>query len=191
MSDGSESTEPQPTPSRVSRVERGQESRDSQVAEVYARACGPLIGLLTVMGGSRADAEEIAQDSFVKLLEHWDRVRDYDDVDAWLRTVAVRMLISRHRRHEVARRGLRRLASRTPLASPPPDGARLDLTAAVARLPLPSRAVLLLHHVHDLSVEEVATLLRVPPGTVKSRLSRARAALAPLLTDPEPERTAP
>ncbi|WP_308189763.1 sigma-70 family RNA polymerase sigma factor [Nocardioides sp. cx-169] len=148
-----------------------------------------MIGLLTVMGGSRADAEEIAQDSFVKLLEHWDKVRAYDDVDAWLRTVAVRMLVSRHRRRQLAARGLRRLASRTPLASPPPDATRLDLGDALAALPLGSRAVLLLHHVHDLPVDEVATLLRVPPGTVKSRLSRARAALAPLLADPE--RTAP
>jgi RNA polymerase sigma-70 factor (ECF subfamily) len=50
-----------------------------------------------------------------------------------------------------------------------------------------SRAVLVLHHVHDLPVEEVAHLLRVPVGTVKSRLARARAAVAPLLT----ERTTP
>lgn len=58
---------------------------DADVAGVYERACRPLIGLLTVMGGSVPDAEEIAQDAFVKLLEHWSRVRDYDD--AWLRTV--------------------------------------------------------------------------------------------------------
>jgi RNA polymerase sigma-70 factor (ECF subfamily) len=65
--------------------------------------------------------------------------------------------------------------------------------AALATLPIASRAVVLLHHVHDLPVDEVASILRVPTGTVKSRLSRARAALAPLLTDSsdttEPERT--
>ena len=162
---------------------------DADVAGVYARACPPLVGLLTVMGGSPAEAEEVAQDAFVKLLEHWDRVRDHEQVDAWLRTVAVRILISRHRRRQVARLGLQRLGSRPlPAAASVPDE-RLDVAAALATLPVGHRAVLLLHHVHDLPVDEVATLLRVPPGTVKSRLSRARAALAPLLADPDPDRS--
>ncbi|WP_134766121.1 sigma factor-like helix-turn-helix DNA-binding protein [Nocardioides sp. 1609] len=156
---------------------------EQQVEEVYARAAGPLIGLLTVLGGSRADAEEVAQDAFVRLLEHWTKVRGYDDVDAWLRTVAVRLLVSRQRRRKVATLGLGRLRARTTSTVDGPDGVRLDLGAALAALPLDHRAVLLLHHVHDLPVEEVADLLRVPVGTVKSRLSRARAALAPRLTE--------
>ena len=165
------------------------EDREAAVAGVYARACPRLVGLLTVMGGSAPEAEEIAQDAFVKLLEHWERVRDHDDLDAWLRTVAVRMLISRHRRRHVARRGLQKLGARaaTPQDTGPDD--RLDLDAAMAGLPVGHRAAVLLHHVHDLPVDEVATLLRVAPGTVKSRLSRARAALAPLLADPDQERS--
>ena len=167
-------------------MEAHQQDTEGEVAGVYARSCGPLIGLLTVMGGSATDAEEVAQDAFVKLLEHWAKVRDYDDVDGWLRTVAVRMLISRHRRRQVATLGLRRIASRTELAVSAPDsGTRLDVTQALATLPVGHRAVLLLHHVHDLPVDEVAGLLRLPVGTVKSRLSRARAALAPLLNDSE------
>lgn len=168
-----------------------QQDVHAEVAVVYGRACGPLIGLLTVMGGSTTDAEEIAQDAFVKLLEHWPRVRGYDNVDAWLRTVAVRMLISRHRRRGVAGRGLRRLAARSDTVTPPePTDTRLDLAEALASLPVGYRAVVLLHHIHDLPVDEVAALLRVPVGTVKSRLARARAALAPLLTeDTDPERT--
>jgi RNA polymerase sigma-70 factor, ECF subfamily len=46
-----------------------------------------------------------------------------------------------------------------------------------------SRAVVLLHHVHDLSVEQIAEQLQIPVGTVKSRLSRARATLAPLVSE--------
>lgn len=155
---------------------------EEEVAVVYARSSRPLTGLLGAMGGSAADAEEIAQDAFVKLLEKWPQVREYDDVDAWLRTVAVRMLISRHRRRQVATLGLRKLAARTePVRAA--DGTRLDVVRALDALPLTHRAAVLLHHVHDLPVEEVATLLRVPVGTVKSRLSRARAALTPMLTD--------
>ena len=189
MSDGSEEREPDEHLARVIGVEAHEndpDGTDGEVAQVYARACGPLIGLLTVMGGSPTEAEEIAQDAFVKLLEHWPKVRDYDDVDAWLRTVAVRMLISRHRRRQVATLGLRRIAARAELSAPAADaGSRVDVTDALATLPIGYRAVVLLHHVHDQPVDEVASLLRLPVGTVQSRLSRARAALAPLLTDPE------
>jgi RNA polymerase sigma-70 factor (ECF subfamily) len=164
---------------------------ENEVAAVYARSCGRLIGLLTVMGGSSADAEEIAQDAFVKLLEKWSSVRDYDDLDAWLRTVAVRMLISRRRRRTVATVGLGRLRARAQLAAQPgTEDERMDLLAALETLPVSYRAAVVLHHVQDLPVDEVAAVLRVPSGTVKSRLSRARAALAPLLTDsPESERS--
>ena len=172
--------EPVRLPPRVTGVE-------DEVAVVYARACGPLIGLLTVIGGSPSEAEETAQDAFVKLLVHWPTVREYEDVDAWLRLVATRLLISRHRRAKVARLGLGRLAARAAPTTSGPTPDDLDLRAALSTLPVASRAVLVLHHVHDLPVEEVAHLLRVPVGTVKSRLARARSAVAPLLT----ERTAP
>jgi RNA polymerase sigma-70 factor, ECF subfamily len=155
-----------------------------EVAALYARAFPSLVGLLTAIGGNRADAEEVAQEAFVRLLEHWGKVRDYADPEAWLRTVAVRVLVSRQRRRQVAARGLavlgRRATTALPAAGPGHD---VELEEALAGLPVDQRAVLVLHHLHDLSVAEVAELLHVPAGTVKSRLSRARAALAPLLAD--------
>ena len=162
---------------RVSRVNPDFEG----LAEFYGATCPGLIGYLTVLGGNRADAEEIAQESFVRLLEHWPRIAEYDDPRAWLRQVATRMLISRARRRKVARLGLRRLGGAT--VSEPPTGDRLDLAAALATLPVGWRAVVLLHHVDDLPLEEIASLLEIPVGTVKSRLSRARAALAPLVSE--------
>ena len=163
--------------SRVSRVDPDMDG----LAELYASACPGLIGYLTVLGGNRTDAEDIAQEAFVRLLERWPRVAGYDDPRAWLRQVATRMLISRARRRTVARLALPRLGAATSTEAPSAD--RVDLTAALATLPIGSRAVVLLHHVHDLSVEEVADVLRIPVGTVKSRLSRARAALAPLVSE--------
>lgn len=168
--------EPDQPLARVHRV------RDDGVAELYAAACPRLVGLLTVIGGSHADAEEVAQESFVRLLEQWPKVRTYEDPEGWVRTVAIRMLVSRQRRRITAATGLRRLGSRFQAVELPvePD---TDLAAALATLPVAHRAVLVLHHVDDLAVDEVAALLRIPVGTVKSRLSRARAALAPLLDD--------
>jgi RNA polymerase sigma-70 factor, ECF subfamily len=66
-----------------------------------------------------------------------------------------------------------------PPPAPPPVGAEhVDLVRALRRLPLAQREVLVLHYVAELAVERVAAELRVPVGTVKSRLARGRAALA-------------
>jgi RNA polymerase sigma-70 factor (ECF subfamily) len=154
---------------------------DAAVKALYTRGYSRLVGLLISIGGSRSDAEEVAQDAYAKLLAHWGKVGAYDDPQAWVRAVAVRLLIGRRRRATVAALGLRRLGAR-----PQPEQAALSLDAvavstALAVLPVSQRAVIVLHHLLDLPVEEVAAELHIPVGTVKSRLSRARAALAPLL----------
>jgi RNA polymerase sigma-70 factor (ECF subfamily) len=163
---------------------RSDSSLSDGVAELYARACPRLVGLLICIGASRGDAEEIAQDAYVKLLTRWERVRSFDDPEAWVRSVAVRMLISRMRRARVARLGLARLGGRHTL-QPPPSPDTVDVVTALRTLSPAHRAVVVLHHALDLSVEQVAAELDVPVGTVKSRLARARAALAPLLDDEE------
>ena len=154
------------------------------LAQLYASAGPRLVGYLTVLTGSAEDAEEVAQDTFAQALRHWTTVREYDNPTAWLYRVATRLAISRGRRSAVARRGLGRLrAVRHDHVEHPVDD-RVDLAAALAALPVEQRAVLLLHHVHDLPVKEVARQLGVAEGTVKSRLARARAALHPLLERP-------
>lgn len=157
-----------------------------EVAALYARVCPSLVGLLTAIGGDRADAEEVAQDAFVRLFEHWPKVRHYADLEAWLRTVAVRQLVSRHRRRQVASRALAAIGRRSAAAARAPDpGVDVELSEALAELSVEQRAVVVLHYLHGHTVTDVAELLHVPTGTVKSRLSRARAALAPLLVDEE------
>jgi len=154
---------------------------DDALERLYAATCPRLVSLLTAVGGNRADAEEVAQEAFVSLVERWSTVRDYDDPEGWVRHVAVRRLISRKRRQAVARLGLDRLAGRTQVAAPGPTGERVDVARALGTLPVAQRAVVVLHHGLDLPVEEVGRTLGVPTGTVKSRLARARERLAPLL----------
>jgi RNA polymerase sigma-70 factor (ECF subfamily) len=152
----------------------------ADVAALYRRTWPRLIGVLGSIGGSRADAEEVAQDAYVKLLSRWDSIRRYDDPEAWVRAVAVRTLVSRLRRQQVATRALAKLRGR-PTEVREPDGEALDVAAALARITPAQRAVVVLHHVMDLPIEQIAEELQLPPGTVKSRLARARQALAPLL----------
>jgi RNA polymerase sigma-70 factor (ECF subfamily) len=132
-----------------------------------------VLRVVAAMSDGVEDAESCVQDAFVRLIPRWERVRRYDDPEAWVRQVAVRQLLSRHRRRQVALRALPRLSRRE--EAPEPDATRIDVDAAMRTLPMPHRAVLVLHHGLGLPLDEVAALLGVPVGTVKSRLSRARA----------------
>jgi RNA polymerase sigma-70 factor, ECF subfamily len=141
-------------------------------AATYRRVVGQVFALL----GDLEEAEDVTQDAFAKASFHWRRIAAYDQPEAWVRRVAFNQAHNSTRR---ARRWLVALARLGPPAHVPavsPD--RVDLHRALRRLAPRHREVLVLRYVVELSVEEVARQLRLPPGTVKSRLSRARSALA-------------
>jgi DNA-directed RNA polymerase specialized sigma24 family protein len=78
-----------------------------------------------------------------------------------------------------------RLSGRPSAVLPDSTAESLDVARALGSLSMPHRAVVLLHHGLDLPVEVVAQELKIPVGTVKSRLARARFALVPLLRESE------
>lgn len=156
----------------------GRDAGRDGIAAFYAATYARLVGGLTVACGSRADAEEVVQEAFARLLPRWSTVSAYEDPEAWVRTVAFRLSASRWRRAKVAARGLARLGP--PAEVRPPDVARVEAERLLADLPRIYREVLVLHHAFDLSVEQIARELGVPAGTVKSRLSRGRDAAAAL-----------
>ena len=145
-----------------------------------------LIGQLTVVTGSLEDAQDAVQEAFARASTRWARLRAYDAPEAWARRVATNLATSGLRR---ARRQLAALARLgTAAAEPPGSTDRLAIEAGLRRLPLRHRQVLVLHYSADLPVDEVARQLRVPTGTVKSRLARARAALGAYLGQGQEER---
>jgi RNA polymerase sigma-70 factor (sigma-E family) len=142
----------------------------------YAAAYQRVVGQVFALLGDLAEAEDVTQDAFAKACFHWKRIAAYDQPEAWVRRVAFNQAhnsIRRARRWLVA---LARLGPPAPVPAVSPD--RVDLHRALRRLTPRHREVLVLRYVAELSVEEVARQLRLPPGTVKSRLSRARSALA-------------
>jgi RNA polymerase sigma-70 factor, ECF subfamily len=144
--------------------------------EFFAVTYGRLVGLLFAFLHDRAQAEDVVQDAFASALLRWPVLRRYHDPEAWVRTVAFRRAIDHQRRTARQLRALLRLG---PPPSLPPVGAEhVDLVRALGKLPLAQREVLVLHYVAELAVDRVAAELRVPAGTVKSRLARGRAALA-------------
>jgi RNA polymerase sigma-70 factor, ECF subfamily len=105
--------------------------------------------------------------------------------EAWIRTVAWRVAVSQHRRTLVAADKTKRLFGRSDaIAEPARSDEAMDIRAALRGLSPEHRRTLALYEMCGLSVPEVAAETGVPTGTVKSRLSRGRAALeAALGTD--------
>lgn len=146
----------------------------------YAASRGRLLGQLTLMTTDQEQAQEALQEAYLRAWLRWNRVRTMDNPEAWVRTVAWRLAVSRWRKAMVALRAQPKLAASEASAAPPSELA-LDIRAALSQLPEGQRLVLVLHELCDLSVEQVSAETGIPVGTVKSRLKRGRAALAPLL----------
>lgn len=146
----------------------------------YAATFPRLTGQLYAFTGDHGEAQDVVQEAFVRA---WDRRRTFladDAPEAWIRTVATRLAVSRWRR---AKRWLELMRGTTPPEpAPGPDPEHLALVAALRQLPEAQRMAIVLHHLCDLSVEQVASETGARVGTVKARLSRGRVSLAKLLT---------
>jgi RNA polymerase sigma-70 factor (sigma-E family) len=143
----------------------------------YARLC--WLGYL--LTGDRDEAEELAQDALVRTYNRWARVRRPNDPAAYARRVLVNRHSSRLRRALLEARYLRRNPHQQTYLPDFGEDAMV-VWAAVGRLPAHQRAVLALRYHEDLTEVEVARLLRLPLGTVKTLarrgLGRLRAELA-------------
>ena len=150
----------------------------------YARTAPGLVRQLHAMTGDLSEAQDCVQEAFARAWQRWDRLDGYDAPEAWVRTVAWRLAVSRFRRIGAGVRALRRYGAAADVPELSTD--RVALVAALARIPAAQRRAVVLHHVAGLSVREVADETGVPLGTVKARLSRGRTALAALLGEETP-----
>ena len=159
---------------------------EQQFEEFYGAVYGRLVGQLYLVTGDLHDAEgtAIVQEALTRAAARWSRLREYEVPEAWVRRVAVNLATDGFRR---ARRRLALAVRLRPGPDPdPPTLDRLAVTQALRALPHDQRAVVVLHHLLDQPVDRVAAELGVPAGTVKSRLARARRALAASLAS-QPE----
>ena len=148
---------------------------------LYESAFTRLVRVVTLVSGEQQEAEEAVQEAFVRLVSVWGRVSAYDDPEAWVRSVALRQLSNRRRKVRNGQRAIQRLDA--PQDQPGPHAEGIDITRALASLPLGQRQVVVLHYLVGLDLATVATELHIPVGTCKSRLHHARAALQPLLSE--------
>ncbi|MEQ4303012.1 sigma-70 family RNA polymerase sigma factor [Plantactinospora sp. B6F1] len=151
------------------------------ISELYAGCFRRLVVQLYAVTGDLNEAQEAVQEAFTKALAAPRRFAQLDNPEAWLRRVAVNVARTRHRRRRLLGGLLHRIGPPPVVADRSPE--HLALLAALRQLPRGQRHALALHYLVDLPVDEVAATLGVSVGTVKSRLSRGRHALAELLDD--------
>ena len=139
--------------------------------------------LAMLLTGDPTRAEELLQDSLVKLYARWRRMRSPDDAHAYLRRILTNSQISWWRRTrretlvaDVPERGYE-------AHGPHPDAD--VLRAALRALPPHQRAVVVLRHYEDLSEREIAAVLGCTVGTVKGQNARALQRLRTVLRRPE------
>jgi RNA polymerase sigma-70 factor (ECF subfamily) len=140
-----------------------------------------LLGQMYAMTGDADDAQDCVQEAYARAWQHWHTVRQADDADAWIRTVAWRIAAGRWRRHRSGLRALSRNGRPEHVAAPSPD--HVALVSALRRIRPDHRRAIVLHYLVGMSVQEIAEETGAASGTVKSHLSRGRAALAKLLGD--------
>ena len=142
----------------------------------------PLFAYLSSRMGNQLEAEEAAQESFVRAFFALKKLRKPESFYAWLLGIASRVLKEQFRTH--ARRQRDRAAAEELLATNSGTEPEYPLEEAIAVLPESYRQVILLRYYEGLSCQEVATRLGMPLGTVTKTLSRAYALLRQELAGP-------
>ncbi len=150
--------------------------------ELYRASSRRLVGQIYAMTGDMTEAQDVVQEAFARAWERRDQLDEVANREAWVRTVAARLAISRWRKAKnAATAWMRRHHETLMVEEISPD--HVALVNALRQIPEVQRQVIVLHHLCDLSVEDIARETLTPSGTVKARLVRGRAALARLLDD--------
>ena len=147
--------------------------------ECYRATSRRLLSYAYALTGDWAQAQDLAQEAYMKAWRRWDRLSQYDDIEAWLRLVVYRQATDFWRRLGQWRRAMPLLGG--PAQTGPADESTVVLNQALRQLPAAQRQVLALHYLFDLPVTRIAHDARVPVSTVKTWLARGRTALAAAL----------
>jgi len=173
----------------VALARKGREDAFRELVRRYER---PVFSLIFRMVHDSATAEDLAQDTFIKVLSHIDRYRPEFKLSSWLFKIANNVAIDHLRRRQVdtvsisgsphAQDAAETAATSFDIASG--DESALDeieskelgstIEKAIARLRPEYRSCILLRHVEGRSYEEIAATLDLPLGTVKTYIHRAR-----------------
>lgn len=144
----------------------------------YRREFRKLVAFVLALSGSRAAAEDLAQEALMVAHAQWERVSVMDRPDAWVRRVASNMAVSLYRRRKAELKAVTRLAGHRQdfIAAMEPDDEAF--WKAVRSLPKNQATAIALHYLEDRPVSDIAEVLDCSPSTAKVHLHRGRKALA-------------
>ncbi|MEU8298844.1 SigE family RNA polymerase sigma factor [Micromonospora sp. NPDC048909] len=162
--------------------------RDAEEFDAFYAACaGRVVGHVHALTGNRSEAEDAVAEAFMRAWQRWHSVREADSPEAWVRRVASRIAVSSWRKTFNRVRAHRRAAVEQSVPGLNED--HVALLQALQRLSANQRRAVVLHHLNDLSVAEVAAEMQAPVGTVKTHLARGRSAMARMLGEAHQEGT--
>lgn len=136
---------------------------------LIARYGAEVKGIARLILRNEADAEDVLAETFIRAWRRRDQLREEGALRAWLLTIATRQSLSWRRRAGAALR-LRDLGMSSSVGGPEERIPALDLLAALDRLPVRMRAVLILRYYGDLPVKVIAHAVSRSPNTVKTEL---------------------
>jgi RNA polymerase sigma-70 factor (ECF subfamily) len=155
----------------------------------YAATARRMVAAVYALTGNLADAEDAVHEAYARAWARWAQVQAGGDPSAWVRTVAQRLAVSTWRKARNRMRAHLRHGAPDALPEMSPD--HVALVAALQKLPKDQRRVIVLFHLYDLSAQAVALELGCSEGAVRTRLYRARMALAGHLGEPGEARPVP
>jgi RNA polymerase sigma-70 factor (ECF subfamily) len=157
---------------------------------LVTRHHAPLLGFLyRLTGGDRPLAEDLTQETMVRLLRGIGSYDDQRPFKPWLYQIGVNLVRDHYKQAEMRHTGSDNGEIRLIAAPERPETAVIqqqtirEAVTAVAHLPLHQRETLLLRYAEELSLAEIADILNIPVGTVKSRLSLALKRLREEMTE--------
>jgi RNA polymerase sigma-70 factor (sigma-E family) len=158
----------------------GPEDLDRLYHDQYA----DLVRVAYLLTGDSGLAEDLAQEALLRAWRNWERIRLMESVGGYVRGIVVNLAKSSLRRRLVELR--HRLVEVPPAAGSEDAAGLVDLRRALARLPLRKRVCVVLRYYGDMSEAEIATLLGISVGTVKSQTHKGLEQLRLLLADDAP-----
>jgi RNA polymerase sigma-70 factor (ECF subfamily) len=148
-------------------------SSRERFSELY-RDYGRLVRNFLFRLGARASLDDLTQETFLRAWKNLDDLREPSAAKAWLLRIALHRFYDQGRKKALPLSHFEESAISETSSSAARADARIDVERALAELPLEQRSVCLLFYVEELSISEIAKIVDIPEGTVKTRLMKAR-----------------
>ncbi len=156
-------------------IRQAQRSDQRAFEALYRLHIDKVYGICLRMTGNVSEAEDCAQDAFIRAWHKLDKFRSDSAFSTWLHRIAVNCVLGRMRKSKRERDRIMVVAENArPTATSGENGELRDLSGAVDRLPRGARNVFILHAVYGYSHDETGEMLGIATGTSKAQLHRAK-----------------